>query len=375
MATLAVTSWAAALAHVGGWLHRRFLAVLLACYVLAACFPQPGLALRHASVALPTGQSQHVPMLLLALLLFCAALSMGWEQVRDVLERPSVTASALAVVWLGPLLVVGAACAALSRWTSAESLSGLLVGLALVAAMPVANSSAGWSQSAGGNVALSLGLVVLSIVLCPLATPQVLRGMGLALSAGDTEKIERLVAEFSGARFIVWVIFPSLAGACAAWLLGAARAAALRPWLRLVTLVDLLLLNYANAALALPKVLREEPWRSTGAAAWLGLSVSLLGVGLAIVLGRALRVARDGRIALLFGLSMKHTGLALVLAGEVLSDQPRVILVIVLATLAQHVVAAAIDASLARGGSRAAAAGPISAAANEPAERPGKPRP
>ena len=40
---------------------------------------------------------------------------------------------------------------------------------------------------------------------------------------------------------------------------------------------------------------------------------------------------------------MKHTGLALVLAGQVLKDERRVILLIVLATLAQHIVAAALD--------------------------------
>ena len=57
--------------------------------------------------------------------------------------------------------------------------TGMLVGLALVAAMPVANSSVAWCQNAQGNVALSLGLIVLTIVLCPIATPQMLKLMGL----------------------------------------------------------------------------------------------------------------------------------------------------------------------------------------------------
>jgi len=45
---------------------------------------------------------------------------------------------------------------------------------------------------------------------------------------------------------------------------------------------------------------------------------------------------------------MKHTGLALVLAGEFLRDQPRVILMVLLTTLAQHVAAAAIDLRMQR---------------------------
>ena len=39
---------------------------------------------------------------------------------------------------------------------------------------------------------------------------------------------------------------------------------------------------------------------------------------------------------------MKHTGLALILADAVLHDQPLAILLIVLATLAQHILAAAV---------------------------------
>ena len=40
-----------------------------------------------------------------------------------------------------------------------ETTSGMMVGFALAAAMPIANSSAGWTQNAGGNVALSLTLI------------------------------------------------------------------------------------------------------------------------------------------------------------------------------------------------------------------------
>ena len=55
---------------------------------------------------------------------------------------------------------------------------GMMVGLALVAAMPVANSSVAWCQNARGNMALGLGLIVVTIVLSPVATPQMLKLMG-----------------------------------------------------------------------------------------------------------------------------------------------------------------------------------------------------
>jgi predicted Na+-dependent transporter len=78
-------------------------------------------------------------------------------------------------------------------------------------------------------------------------------------------------------------------------------------------------------------------------AAGLAASICVLGVLLAVAQTRLGRLSRSTQIALVFGLSMKHTGLALVLAGEVLHDQPRVILVILLSTIAQHVAAAGVD--------------------------------
>ncbi|MCG8448401.1 MAG: hypothetical protein MI725_02320, partial [Pirellulales bacterium] len=78
------------------------------------------------------------------------------------------------------------------------------------------------------------------------------------------------------------------------------------------------------------------------------IGLSLMGVASAWILSRVLRLGRASWASLVFGFSMKHTGLALVLAGEVLHEEPRVILMIVLATLLQHVVAGAADWCLAQ---------------------------
>jgi bile acid:Na+ symporter, BASS family len=81
----------------------------------------------------------------------------------------------------------------------------------------------------------------------------------------------------------------------------------------------------------------------TAIAMLLACAVSLVGIALAALQTRATHLPWGTGLALMFSLSMKHTGLALVLAGEILKDEPRVILVILLTTLAQHVAAAAID--------------------------------
>jgi BASS family bile acid:Na+ symporter len=287
-------------------------------------------------------------MLLLAVLLFCAAAVIEWSQVRDLVDRPSILLAGLLLCWFGPTLLVALVGPVLPRLAGAAASEGLLVGLALVAAMPVANSSAGWTQNAHGNVTLSLGLIVLSILLSPLATPNLLKLMGLVLSAEDTHRIGRVVNEFSGWRFILWVILPSLAGALAAWLAGPRRITRAKHWFRLVALVDILVLNYANASLAVKTIWASEQLAVVVLAAILAAAVSLVGVALAVIQARVCALPRSTAIALVFSLSMKHTGLALVLAGEVLHDHPRVILVILLSTLAQHIAAGAVDWRLSR---------------------------
>jgi BASS family bile acid:Na+ symporter len=170
--------------------------------------------------------------------------------------------------------------------------------------------------------------------------------MGWALSDADTRRIERLVTQFSGWSFILWVILPSLAGSLAAMFLGPRRIARLKPWLRLTSLVTILVLNYANASLAIDKVWSGEPNSIILLAAVMAVAVCLIGIAFATLQARAFSLSRGSWSALAFGLSMKHTGLALVLAGEFLKDQPRVILVVLLTTLAQHLAAGAIDLRL-----------------------------
>lgn len=327
----------------GKWFHRNFLIVLVATYTLAGIAPRVGSVIREYEVGLPGGGVERVSMLLLAVLLFCAAAVIDWEQIAEVVHRPSILAVGLAAAWIGPVLLVVVLGPIISRMGIGQATSGVLVGLALVAAMPVANSSAGWTQNAGGNVALSLGLIVVSIILSPLITPTLLDVTGGILAHEDKERIERVVTQFSGWRFMLWVILPSLVGAFFAWTAGEHRIAAAKPWFRIVTLSTIIVLNYANSSLAVETLWAREKPLVVLVAAGLAVLVSLVGIGLAVVQARLFKLPKRSLLALMFGLSMKHTGLALVLAGEFLKDQPRAILVVLLTTLAQHVVAGLVD--------------------------------
>jgi BASS family bile acid:Na+ symporter len=339
-------------------IHSHFLWLLLGCYALAAMFPEPGLAIREFSL----GSKARVPFLLLALLLFCASAVVRWSQVRDLLQRPGILLIGLIAIWIVPGIFVSALGWILPGLLGKSATTGMLVGLAIVAAMPVANSSVAWSQNAHGNVALGLGLIVLTIVLCPVATPQMLNLMRLSLSSAETEKCTQLVRELSGTFFIVWVILPALAGVVFNRILGPQRIDRSRGSLRLLSAITLLMLNYVSASLAFSGTLDdngaqillfgEEAGKTIIVSGLLAIALSVLGIVSAWVISRALKLGRASWTSLIFGLSMKHTGLALVLAGNVLHEEPRVMLMILLATLLQHVVAGAADWYLARHGGR-----------------------
>ncbi len=325
------------------WVHRNLLWLLVASYALAAIMPGPGKTIRGLSLTRATGDEVTAPMLLLALLLFCAAAVVRWSQLRELMQRPGILLLGLIAIWLVPCLFVSALGWILPSLLGDYVTTGMLVGLALVAAMPVANSSVAWCQNAQGNVALSLGLIVLTIVLSPLAAPQMLNLMGLSLTPQETAQCEQLVTRFTGTFFIVWVILPSLAGMIVNKLAGPAMIDRARSTLRMISAATLLTLNYANASLAMPDAFDEEAPKTILVSSILAVMLSALGIASGWLLSRLLSVDKATATALMFGFSMKHTGLALVLAGQVLQTEPRVILMIVLATLLQHVVAGMAD--------------------------------
>ena len=147
------------------------------------------------SPALFTTVPLSLPLLLLAVMLFSAALLTDVSQIRLVSHHPLVLCVALLAVWLGPGLLVLAAGWLVPSTIDGQSTAGLLIGLALVATMPVANSSVGWTQNAGGNLGLALSLVVLSILLCPWVTPNLLSLWGMSLSPSEQAYCAALVQQ------------------------------------------------------------------------------------------------------------------------------------------------------------------------------------
>jgi len=322
--------------------RRHFLWLLVASYVAAAAFPWPGTAFRGWEIESPAfPRASVVSLVLLAVMLFIAAVLTELSELRIVSRHPFVLLFALGAVWIGPAILVLVAGWLLPASLNGEPTAGLLLGFALVASMPVANSSVGWTQSAEGNLGLGLALVVVSILLSPWIAPNLLRLFGSSLAA-NAPACEALVNQFSGLFFIVWVIIPTLAGFACRYLLGPRVVESARPWLALASAAALLALNYLNSILALHKA-GQSPPQILLATVILALALGIVGIVLGACIAWLLRLRSETRTALMFGLSMKHTGLALILAAAVLSDEPLAIFMIVMATIMQHIVAGIVQ--------------------------------
>jgi BASS family bile acid:Na+ symporter len=323
------------LAH---FVHARFIWLLVGSYLVAGFFPAPGLALKSVAAG---GVS--LPMLMLGFLLFNAGLGVNLAALRQLRGHPLLLALGLAANLLVPIACIGLVTLAMRPWHNPDEVQHILVGLALVASMPIAGSSTAWSQNADGNMALSLGLVLGSTFLSPLTTPLALHAVGLMTTGDYSGDLHELARSGTGWFLAVSVIAPSVLGIACRGTVGGPAVARVRPGLKLANAGVLLLLNYANASASLPQAVANPDLDFVAAI----LAVTLLLCAAAFLAGwlvaRVRRADESEEVSLMFGLGMNNNGTGLVLASMALADHPQVLLPIIFYNLVQHLVAGTVS--------------------------------
>lgn len=336
-----------------GFLHRHFLWLLIGAYALAGVAPEAGCRLAGlAGTGAVFGHAVRAsaPAVMLSVLLLTAGFAVRGEHLRGVFRRPLALAVGLGASVAVPVLVLVAAAPVLALWHDPAEARDLLVGLAVVAAMPVAGSSAGWSRAADGDCALTLGLVLLSTLLSPLTTPLAF-GAVAWLAPGDAGVVLGGLAGSGGAGpfVIAWVVLPTALGFVARRAVGGARADAAGPWAKRATTVVLLALCYANASTCLPAVFADPDWDFLALVAV--AAGAMCGVAFAAGFGAARGVRADParRAALVFGVGMANNGAGLALAAGALAGCPMALLPVVAVNLIQHLAAGWASGRLGRG--------------------------
>ncbi|MGW2229468.1 bile acid:sodium symporter family protein [Streptomyces formicae] len=326
--------------------QRWLLALMLGCYVLAGVFPAPGEALRALTLRIPVGTAElTLPMVLLAVMLFNAGLGVRVADLRVVLSRPwrltlGITANALL-----PLVLLPCVALALRGWPDPAETEGLVIGLMLVLAMPIAGGAVSWGQNAGGNVPLVVAMVIGSTLLSPLTVPLGMRLAGQLVGpygAGaldDTTTVDTIARTGAGLFALVSVVLPCLVGIAVRTVLSEERVRRTLPTIKAVNLVNILSLCYINAAGALGQALAHPDPDLLVAAVALSGAVCCLTFVCGRWLSRWTRCDRPDEISLTFATGMNNSSAAAVLAAGSFSHRAAVLLPILAYSLLQKVVA------------------------------------
>jgi BASS family bile acid:Na+ symporter len=358
-------------AAVSRLLTRHFIWLLLGSYVVAAFRPAFGLWIRDVTFGEVTLFKERtkvtLPMVMLAVLLLNAGLGVPPSRLKNSVRGSLVLAAGLTANLLIPIVFIFAVVPVTCFWLDPDEAQNLLLGLALIASMPIAGSSAAWSQNTDGDLVLSLGLVVFSTLLSPVTTPLSLRSVGLMATGDYAEDLRRLAGHGTGPFLTLCVTLPSLLGIFLSWAVGENRVAQARSHLKLLNSLNLLLLIYSNASICLPRAIAYPDIDFL--AVVLGTAVSLCVIAFASGwwIARLLKLDPARRTSLTFGLGMNNNGTGLVLAALALSGHPRVMLPLITYNLVQHLAAGGVALLLGRSpaGQEAASAEPGAASVTE----------
>ena len=327
------------------FLHHNFLILLILSYVCSAFCPQAGLQLRQINFGnLYWFDGSHIKftisVLMMSILLFNAGFGFKVEELKQISQKPLLVVVVCFVNLLAHLVVLLVIYGMLKLWHSNNELQCLILGLSIVASMPIAGASTAWSQNADGNIGLSLGLVMLSTFTSPITTPIILNCFKLFTDTKYDKYLTNLSEHGTNTFLILAIVLPSLIGILARIKFKKHNS---NTQIKLINLIILLLLNYSNACLSLPEILVKPDWDFYA----LVLAVTFLICSLSYLFGfmiaKYFKCNKADTASIVFALGMNNNGTGLVLAGLMLSNLPRVMLPLIFYTLIQQVLAAIID--------------------------------
>lgn len=334
-------------------IHRYFIWIIVSSYVIAAIYPGPGLLIRGfelGTVEIPGAKfAVSLPPVMLACLLFNAGLGIRTAELSNLIGRPSLLLAGVLANVLVPLAFISGVSLLMTQWHNSEEVQQILTGLALVASMPIAGASTAWAQNANGNLALSLGLILLTTLTSPIFTPIVLHSVGFITTGDYSEDLHELAQNGVGSFLGVWVILPSLLGTAAQRILGEKQSAKALPYVKIFNFLILVVLNYSNASLSLPNVVSQPDFDFIVVMLIIATLLCLLMFGTGYAMARAFQADKANKASLMFALGMNNNGAGLVLSSLALADHPQVMLPIIFYNLVQHFVASLVDRIIARG--------------------------
>lgn len=280
---------------------------------------------------------------MLSFLLFNAGLGVKSKELKTVIKKPGILLIGLLGNLLVPLFFIFIAHLFGAYWHNPDEMQNILVGLAIIASMPIASSSTAWTQNTDGNLALSLGLVVCSTLFSSFTTPLVLHAAGFMTTGDYKEDLHELGDGGTNAFIIFSIVLPSLAGMIFHNLIGEERTNEIKPFFKFINSIVLMLLIYSNAAISLPQAVTNPDWDFLILIALVTLSLCAITFTCGWLIAKAFHCDKAEQSSLMFGLGMNNNGGALVLASMALAGHPLVMIPIVFYNLAQQLIASFVS--------------------------------
>lgn len=276
---------------------------------------------------------------LLSAMLVIAGMSMDLRSLKQVRSDALIVGVAAMGNLVFPLVLTAIVALGLSFWHNAIEVEGVLGGLALIIAMPIAGASTAWSVRNDGNANVSVALVVLSTLVSPFTTPLVLHLVG-AMTTGDMAEDLHLIASQGATDFLlIRVVIPVLIGVIIRAMMSARSFGSMHVWLKKTSALILVILSYMNAASSLPAVVAAPDWDLIALNFVLATLLCCGCFAVGYIISRRLHAAQRTTLAVMYGLGMNNNGTGLVLASIALADHPEVMFPIIMYTLVQHIVA------------------------------------
>ncbi|MCX7113001.1 MAG: bile acid:sodium symporter [Proteobacteria bacterium] len=334
------------------FIHNKFFHCIILSYAIAGVFPQLGLWIRKVefgSFLFFDGSTVKIslPIMMLSALLLNAGLGIQKEEIANLFKYPKLLIFGLTANLIIPVGFTYFISLSLQLWHNPDEVQNILVGLALIASMPIAASSTAWAQKSNGNLALSLSLVLFSTLLSPVTTPIGLHSIGWMANGDYAEDLHEIAWQGTGAFLFISVLFPTSLGVLLHFIFPEKITKAIKRPIKDINLINLLMLNYVNASIVLPQVFVNPDWDFLVAIVIITGSLCILAFYSGSIIARLLDSPPSEKSSLMFGLGMNNNGTGLVLASLSLSDHPTVMLPIICYNLIQHIIAGYVDYKLA----------------------------
>jgi BASS family bile acid:Na+ symporter len=362
--------------------YRYFSLILvvsyLAAYLIGTILPGWGVWILHAKLgsvdAFGGKLVFSLPLLMAATFFFNIGLRVNAAEWLHLFSKPTLLMGGVVGTFLTPLIFIGSVCILMRFWDDSVEMQEILVGMALIASMPIAGASTFWTQNANGNLALSLGLVLLTTFLSPLRSPLVLHAGGFATEGDYSDDLHALASGVAMYFLGIWVILPSLFGILVRRLMRESHFEKLKPVLLLTNYIVLILFEYANASHYLPPLLSQPDMYFSVMILVIVTTLSLAAFTSGHLMAKLFRADRNSKVSLMFGMGMNNSAIGLVLASMVWVDYSQVMLPIIFYELVQQLVASVVNFSMFRKqGERAGDMGSAIIRRNDLQSKPGEP--